>query len=333
MPYIRQNPHMPPGDTLILLSDTTGISAANRKLLDSILRVYNMPRAQPLVEKPRFLYPEWMLFLFTLAGLFVLFMLYVGLPYLRKQRRLRKPILDEIGHSAIQYEIWLNQYNPYFASLSEPMKERFLDRVVKFMMHKEFRYHKLEADEMIPVLISGAAVQMTFGLRNFLMDFFPVIHITSKEYVMHHDNETYFGHVSQNGIYISWAHFLAGYQDYTDSINVGLHEMAHAVSYDVFLGMQDRHDRSFKERLLDFRIEGGPIYRAMREGDPHLLDEYATTNFDEFWAVCIETYFENPVELRDEEPGLYQAICDLLNQDPTRTDKVIDQKVAGIKTG
>jgi MtfA peptidase len=114
---------------------------------------------------------------------------------------------------------------------------------------------------------------------------------------------------------------------------VGLHEMAHAVSYDVFLGMQDRHDRSFKERLLDFRIEGGPIYRAMREGDPHLLDEYATTNFDEFWAVCIETYFENPVELRDEEPGLFQAICDLLNQDPTRTDKVIDQKVAGIKTG
>ena len=82
------------------------------------------------------------------------------------------------------------------------MQERFLDRVVKYMRNKEFRYHKLEENEMIPVLISGAAAQMTFGLEDYLMDYFPVIHITSKEYVMHHDNETYFGHVSRNGIYI-----------------------------------------------------------------------------------------------------------------------------------
>ncbi len=324
---------MPPGDTIIYLTDTSGMSAQARRILDSVLGVYDL-RVQPpvsLVDRPQFLYPQWMLFLFTLAGLFVLFMLYVGLPYLRKQRALNKPILAESGLDAVRYGDWLNRYNPYFASLSMPMKERFLDRVVKFMMNKEFRYHKLEEDEKNPVLISGAAVQMTFGLRNFIMDYFPVIHITSKEYVMHHDNETYFGHVSHSGIYISWKHFLAGYEDYSDAVNVGLHEMAHAVSYDVFLGMQDRHDRSFKERLLDFRMEGGPVFRAMREGDPHLLNDYATTNFDEFWAVCIETFFENPVTLRDEEPGLYQAICDLLNQDPTRQDNVIDKKLAGIK--
>lgn len=323
---------MPPGDTIEYITDTSAIPPEAKRFLDSVLGVYEVRMQAPVPppDRPQYLFPEWVLFLFILAGLFILFMLYVGLPYLRKQQVLRKPVLGELGPAAIQYEEWLKRYNPYFASLGADMKERFLDRVVKFMMHKEFRYHKLTEEEKIPVLISGAAVQMTFGLRNFLMDYFPVIHITSKEYVMHHDNETYFGHVSRSGIYISWTHFMAGYRDYSDSVNVGLHEMAHAVSFDVFLGMQDRHDRSFKERLLDFRIEGGPIYRAMREGDTHLLDDYATTNFDEFWAVCIETFFENPVALRDEEPGLYQAICDLLNQDPTRTDKVIDKKLAGI---
>lgn len=325
---------MPPGDSIIYLSDTTGMSPDVRRIIDSINEVYQKGSYTPirLVDRPQYLYPQWVLFLLTLGGLFILFMIYVGLPHLRKQRALKYPVLDELGVDAIRYSDWLKQYNPYYASLSVAMRERFLDRVVKFMRNKEFRYHKLEENEMIPVLISGAAVQMTFGLQDYLMDYFPVIHITSKEYVMHHDNETYFGHVSRNGIYISWAHFLAGYEDYTDSVNVGLHEMAHAVSYDVFLGIQNRHDRSFKQRLFDFRMEGGPVYRAMREGYPHLLDDYASTNFDEFWAVCIETFFENAEELRNEEPGLYQAICDLLNQDPTRMDKVIDKKMAGITT-
>ena len=37
------------------------------------------------------------------------------------------------------------------------------------MQAKEFRFHSMVEEEYIPVLISGAAVQMTFGLRNYLM--------------------------------------------------------------------------------------------------------------------------------------------------------------------
>lgn len=115
-------------------------------------------------------------------------------------------------------------------------------------------------EEYIPVLISGAAVQMTFGLKNYMMDYFPKIHIIRKEYTLHVDKETYYGHVSHNGVYISWTHFLEGYDDYTDSINVGLHEMAHAVSYDLFLGETDLHDVKFKDRLNGYTKEGAKIY-------------------------------------------------------------------------
>lgn len=245
-----------------------------------------------------------------------------------KRRELAKAVVDEKG---ILYDEWLNKYNPYYASLPLKMRSRFLQRTVEFAQSKEFRFHELEEDEAVLILISAAAVQLTFGLPGFLMDYFQVIHVIRKEYVLHHDNETYYGHVSRNGIYISWDHFARGYLDYTDGVNVGLHEMAHAVSYDVFLGYQDRHDRGFKKRLKDFRIEGGPVFRAMKQSNHDLLDSYAATNFDEFWAVCIETFFETPESFRDEEPGLYATICELLNQDPTRPEKIIDKQFAGIR--
>ena len=272
-------------------------------------------------------------------GIFILLFALAGrkkkeeeLPYAERSPETRRKQAEEKAmENGAVYDEWLSSYNPYYKGLSKDLRERFLLRTIEFAQAKEFRFHEIEEEDYMLILISGAAVQMTFGLRNFLMDYFPVIHVIRKEYTLHHDNETYYGHVSRNGIYISWSHFLAGYKDYSDSVNVGLHEMAHAVSYDVFLGLQDRHDRKFKQRLQEFRLEGGPIFRALKEGDPHLLDDYATTNFDEFWAVCVETFFENPEEFRNEEPGLYQSICDLLNQDPTRPDKIIDKKIAGIR--
>lgn len=272
-------------------------------------------------------------------GLFILFLALANwkkkeeeVPYAElspeKRKKLARAVVEEKG---TEYDEWLSRYNPYYASLPLHMRSRFMQRTVEFAQSKEFRFHELEEDESILILISAAAVQLTFGLPNFLMDYFHVIHVIRKEYVLHHDNETYYGHVSRNGIYISWDHFARGYHDYTDGVNVGLHEMAHAISYDVFLGYQDRHDRGFKRRLQEFRVEGGPVFRAMKEGDPHLLDSYAATNFDEFWAVCVETFFETPESLRDEEPGLYATICELLNQDPTRQDKIIDKRMAGIR--
>ncbi len=245
----------------------------------------------------------------------------------KKRKKVATAAVDERG---LQYDNWLRKYNPYYDSLSTEQKKRFLHRTVEFMQAKEFRFHSMVEEEYMSVLVSGAAVQMTFGLRNYLMDYFPVIHVMRKEYKLNIDKETYYGHVSKNGIYISWNHFLEGYQDYKDSVNVGLHEMAHAVSYDVFLGNQDYHDSKLKDRLQGFRKEGGPVFRAMRKGASHLLDDYAATNFDEFWAVCVETFFENPEELKDSMPDLYQTICEVLNQDTLISDKIIDPELAGI---
>jgi Mlc titration factor MtfA (ptsG expression regulator) len=223
-----------------------------------------------------------------------------------------------------QLEDWLNKYNPYFKSLSPELRNRFLLRTVEFMDSKDFRFHSMLAEEYIPVLISATAVQLTFGLRNYRMDYFDVIHIMRSEYVLNIDQETYYGHVSKNGIHVSWDHFMEGYSNYTDSENVGLHEMAHALSYDVYLGFEDSDDRDFKRRLNEFVEEARPVFREMRQKGSYFFDDYSLSTFDEFWATSAEIFFENPQELKNKLPLLYREISGLLNQDPLSVNKILD---------
>jgi Mlc titration factor MtfA (ptsG expression regulator) len=232
---------------------------------------------------------------------------------------------------SVLYDNWLKKYNPYYNSLAAKEKERFLFRTIQFLQSKEFRFHSMVEEEYIPVLVSGAAVQMTFGLHNYLMDYFPVIHIIRKEYILNVDKETYYGHVSRNGIYISLSRFMEGYEDYSDCCNVGLHEMAHAISYDAFLGEEDQHDSEFKERLENFGAIGRPIFRAMRNGVVNMLDDYATTNFDEFWAVCIENFFEKPAKFKETMPDVYQSLVELLNQDPLQPGKIVNERAEDLQ--
>ncbi|MFN8291122.1 MAG: zinc-dependent peptidase [Chitinophagaceae bacterium] len=282
-------------------------------------------------ERPSYPAPTGTLFFMVLGVLVLSAYFYIIRPAQaenKKRFKYRSPRPEEDPVREMQYDGWLKKYNPYYASLDAQQQKKFIYRVQKFMATKEFRFHSMVEEEYIPVLISGAAVQLTFGLRNYLLDYFDVIHVVRKEYILDIDKETYYGHVSKNGIYISWNRFLEGYSDYKDSVNVGLHEMAHALQFDAFLGMEDSNDRMIKERFNEFSEEGKPVFRSMRMGGSHLLDDYAMTNFDEFWAVSVETFFENPAEFKVKLPQLYNEIRLLLNQDPEVPGKIMDPELA-----
>jgi MtfA peptidase len=130
------------------------------------------------------------------------------------------------------------------------------------------------------------------------------------------------GHVSEDGIYLSWAHFLKEFTDYSDGQNVGLHEMAHALTY-VNFSVQNGRDKAFHDYFSEFSVVARPIFERMQQGETNLLDPYAATNYQEFWAVCIETFFERSTSFRRQLPELYFSLCALLNQDPLTPDKVL----------
>jgi hypothetical protein len=321
---------MPPGDTTIYNSFDE-LPDSLRQLVDSLMHVY--PGKKLADQGPQYLLPEWGMFMVVFLILAVSAYFYILRPTSAKKRKIRSFLKEDSTGKAIyeiQYDHWLGKYNSYYSTLPGELKKRFLRRTLEFKESKEFHYHFIKEEEYMPVLISGAAVQLTFGLRNYLIEYFPVVNVIQKEYKIPHHDEIFEGHVSNQSISISWNNFMAGYENYSDAENLGLHELAHAISFGVFNSNDESYSDAFKKRLKEYAEEARPVFKELRQGKRLTLDDYAATNFEEFWAVSVESFFENSVEFRDKMPGLYEAICDLLNQDPLRPEKIIDKKLAGL---
>jgi Mlc titration factor MtfA (ptsG expression regulator) len=167
----------------------------------------------------------------------------------------------------------------------------------------------------MPILISAVAVQLTFGLEKFMLNYFNDIYVLKDDYHYGFYSRPFMGHVDQTGIYLSWDNFMKGITGQTPNCNVGLHEMGHALAYVNFI-TESEEDKHFKKEFKNFSKVARPIFATMQEGRRNILGEYAAVNYHEFWAVSVETFFENPVRLKHELPELYQAMATLLRQDP-----------------
>lgn len=214
-----------------------------------------------------------------------------------------------------EYHRWLLEYNSYYRGLEQVNRDRFLDRVLQFIDGKKFEYVRVQPDPVIPLLVSAAAIQVSFGLEDFSFDFFEYIYIANTSYHWRGNPSVYEGHVNRKGIFLSWEHFVQGYRDYTDGHNVGIHELAHALTYTTQYG-DSLHDRRFRKRFRKFVRVAAPVFENLKNGGVGFLPPQAAGNFHEFWAVSMEAFFERALVFRVAEPALYDAFCALLNQDP-----------------
>lgn len=232
------------------------------------------------------------------------------------------PELTIPPESANDYAAIIGRVLPYFVQLSDANKQRFLKRVYNFRKIKSFHFHGLEPREEIAVLVSAAAVQVSFGLKNYRLSFFTDIYILSDAYQAVNAKELYIGHVSPSGIYISWKHFVQGFSNYSDGFNVTLHEMAHALHHENFI-KETGIDWDFRQDFDKLPEIFGPLMTQAIVERRSYLRGYAFTNFHEFWAVSVENFFENPQGLKDNLPQLYAILCDTLNQDPLHLNELV----------
>jgi len=221
---------------------------------------------------------------------------------------------------ANNYSTIISQTLPYFNQLNESNKQKFLKRVYNFRKSKSFHFHGLDAQEEVMILVSGASIQVSFGLKNYLLPFFKEIYILSDAYQALEAKELYIGHVSPTGIYISWKHFVRGFADYSDGMNVALHEMAHALYHESF-SKETGIDWDFRRDFEKLPAFFGPLMTQAIVQKKSYLRGYAFTNFHEFWAVSVEYFVENSQGLKDNLPQLYTILCDTLNQDPLRPNE------------
>jgi len=211
----------------------------------------------------------------------------------------------------------------YFNELPKHLKYRFVSRTHAFKEAKKFHFIGLERNDDTAILVSASAVQVTFGLKNYLLEHFKDIYVLADAYRMDDDEELYIGHVAPEGIYLSWKHFLYGYSNKNNNINVAVHEMSHALLYNNFFAPfgVDTHFRLNYER---FSSTTGPILADVITNRRSFLRSYAFSNLHEFWAVSAEAFFENPKGLKEHLPDLYEALTRVLNQDPMTNYKILN---------
>ena len=112
---------------------------------------------------------------------------------------------------------------------------------------------------------------------------------------------------------LSWKDFVEGYDDENDNINLGIHEMMHAIH----LNSTRQTDISafiFKKKyseLNNFLSENESIRVGLIDSD--YFRDYAFTNQYEFLAVIIETFIETPKEFRNQFPEIYNKTKQMLN--------------------
>jgi len=74
------------------------------------------------------------------------------------------------------------------------------------------------------------------------------------------------------------------------------------------------------EIYLQFRADTTLVFMNLESEENSIIREYASLNFEEFFAVCIENFFERPLEFKAEFPQLFDEIKELLNQDTTKSN-------------
>jgi Mlc titration factor MtfA (ptsG expression regulator) len=204
----------------------------------------------------------------------------------------------------------------FYDKLSVEDREKFIERVNGFLENKRFLSRAgLEVTDEMKAMVAGAAIQLTFGLENFTFDYFNTIILFPHSYYSRITGKTHMGEANPIGaIVVSWQDFQEGYDIPDDTYNVGLHEMAHALQLGNRLG--DDVEPQFDSHYNAFLKISSDEFHRLQDDQDSFLRSYAGTNREEFFAVCVEHFFERSEEFHKELPEIYDSLKALLNQDP-----------------
>jgi hypothetical protein len=120
-------------------------------------------------------------------------------------------------------------------------------------------------------------------------------------------------------VFLSWADFIKGYENSSDTYNVGLHEFAH------MLNMQANEsfyaDKRVNEYYQKWNELSHSLFLKLRNKEEDFFRAYGGINKSEFFSVCIENFFEVPQQFEKELPDLFYHLCYLLKQNPLNMEE------------
>jgi Mlc titration factor MtfA (ptsG expression regulator) len=222
-----------------------------------------------------------------------------------------------------KYKRYLKYKFEFYKSLSTSQKLKFESRVKKFIDTKEFVARgSIHINDEIMTLVAASAIQLSFGYPDVNLRHFRVIIIYPRSYKSTITKQYHEGEVNVNGVIVlSWEAFKSGFADNTDGRNLALHEMAHALIIENFI---DNGESDFLDSDAVEELKHEATLEIQKINNPNIQSiyrKYASTNFQEFFAVSTELFFEQPQHLLNYNSIIYNLMCRVLRQNPLSRQK------------
>jgi Mlc titration factor MtfA (ptsG expression regulator) len=101
-----------------------------------------------------------------------------------------------------------------------------------------------------------------------------------------------------------------------DGVNLGIHEVAHALKLENQIYYNEESDFFNPEVYRSFQLLADEEIAKINSGKPTVFRLSGGFNTDEFFAVALETFFEKSHEFFQYNPELYGTLVRLMRQDP-----------------
>lgn len=216
----------------------------------------------------------------------------------------------------LEIDAVLTQRISFYNELSANGKAKFINRLCDLVMIKKFvGKEKLIITDEIRIVTCSAIVQLTYGLNEYRLDnikgfvVYPSIFYNSiiKAYLKG-------GTPPEGMMSLSWKDLQHGFLIPNDKYNLGLHEMAHALKLSLTHAYD--FDMKFASYIDKWDVYGSVEFLKMKRGNESFLRKYGGVNEHEFFAVCVEHFFEAPEQFQFNLPRIFYHLSVLLNLDP-----------------
>lgn len=120
-------------------------------------------------------------------------------------------------------------------------------------------------------------------------------------------------------VILSWADTLQGAADPTDGRNVVIHEFAHQLDQEKGAATGApvlARSEDYRQWAAVMTEEFSQLQQQAMQRQNGLFDHYGATNPAEFFAVVSEVFFEQPQQLAQQHPNLYQQLSRFYRLNP-----------------
>jgi len=202
----------------------------------------------------------------------------------------------------------------YYNKLNDKNKKKFLKRIDKII--DDFVIHYIEnKDEQnnLKLRLSMLQTKLTFGLNCYNLEKFDNIMMYPDEFTSFYTGEKNIGETNPGlrTIAIAKDDFLDGINYKNDNLNLGIHELSHALFYTM-----DKKDGYCATKFIfayDRLMKTVEKYKDDILNDDYFRKYMFNTDY-EIFPVLSEHFFETPKEFKNRYPEIYDKMCKVLNQ-------------------